>query len=188
MNDIRKSNYEWYEKIELLMIWENRIMNDMRKSNYEWYENIKLWMIWDDGVDPTDGCSQNSKFKIWPPPRPNSEFWILQGKGDATTGSDPTRIGARKIQNSKIGCLRGQFLNFYFCKEKVDATTGTDPTRIGARKIQNSEFGRLRGQILNFEFCKEKGDATTGTDPTRPKGTNISKIEGYPWGPPTLKI
>ena len=32
MNDMRKSNYEWY---------------DMRKSNYEWYEKIKLWMIWE---------------------------------------------------------------------------------------------------------------------------------------------
>ena len=26
------------------------------------------------GIDPTDGCPQNLKFKIWPPPRPNLEF------------------------------------------------------------------------------------------------------------------
>ena len=34
------------------MIWEYQIVNDMRISNYEWYENIgyenvKLWMIWE---------------------------------------------------------------------------------------------------------------------------------------------
>ena len=41
--------YEWYEKIELWMIWEsrilwmiweNRIMNDMRIYNYVWTMNI----------------------------------------------------------------------------------------------------------------------------------------------------
>ena len=49
MNDMRKSkNYKWYEKIEdFWMIWECDTMNDMRISNYEWYENIKLWMIWE---------------------------------------------------------------------------------------------------------------------------------------------
>ena len=33
MNDMRMSNYDWYENVELWMIWECK--------NYEWYETVK---------------------------------------------------------------------------------------------------------------------------------------------------
>ena len=47
--------------------------------------------------------------------------------GDATTAMIETR--RRKNQNSKFGRIRGQILNFDFCKNKNDdgdATTATD--------------------------------------------------------------
>ena len=59
MNDMRMSNYEWYENIKLWMIWEYKIMSDMRMQNYEWYENAKLWVIWEYQI-----MSEKMKMKI----------------------------------------------------------------------------------------------------------------------------
>ena len=39
MKDLRISNYERYENINLWKIWECK--------NYERYENVKLWKIWE---------------------------------------------------------------------------------------------------------------------------------------------
>ena len=77
----------------------------------------------------------------------------------------------RKNQNSKFGRIRGQILNFDFCKEttttatrrlRPDATTATIETR--RRKIQNLKFGRIRGKILDFEFCKESSSSARRDD------------------------
>ena len=46
MNDMRISNYEWYENIKLWKIWEYQIMKNMRMYNYERYENIYTYEIY----------------------------------------------------------------------------------------------------------------------------------------------
>ena len=123
----------------------------------EWQNSGNQW-----NLSESHRCSQNSKYKFWPHPRPIFEFCeeVRRDDGDRP---DPSRVGARKIQNSRFGRLRGQILNFEFCKERRrDDGDRPDPRRVGARKIQN---------------CKERRrDATTRRrGPTRPESRRCSQ-------------